>query len=293
MQQKILDHFKEYSMFTYPGLYEEYLKTLPHDIKELGLLLRKNFIHRTTLAEGNKGTNADLKYGDMTKIPWWRQAEDDNLVTTTAMLAELFRRDSNGFSMEKKEKDKLVLTCRHIAVCMASILKAKGIPTRVRSGFADYFEIWKDAWDHWIVQYWHEEKNKWITIDVDASLHKTGFDMYDIPDGKFNFSADVWLAVRQGKKNAKHFRNAGSFDGLLAISWELFYDFHCLMNNEISYLHHPEMTMLQVFNKLPEEKLKEIDNLAMLMQHPDNNFDELKNIWETNKEYRLLTGALL
>lgn len=293
MEKKALEHYLEYGLFTYPGLYEDYLKTLPDNPKELGELLRKNLVHRTTLVAGNVGTNEDLKYGDMSKMPWWRQAEDDNLTTTAAMLAEFFRRDPKGITMERKVEDKLVLTCRYIAILMCSILKTKGIPARVRSGFASYFEGTEDAWDHWITQYWKESEQRWVTIDVDASWHRTGFDMYDIPDDKFDFSADAWLDVRQEKREGNHFRNADGFDGLVAIVWELFYDFHCLMNNEILYLHHPEMTILENFKQLDENKLKEIDNLAVLMQHPDENFDKLYHIWETKKEYRLLKGALL
>jgi len=293
MDTRILGHYRQYGLFTYPGLYEDYLKTLPDDVKELGELLRKNFLHRTTLEAGNVGTNADLKYGDMTKMPWWRQSEDDNLVTTTAMLAEFFRRDPKGLTMKKSVEDKLVLTCRNVAILMASILKAKGTPARVRSGFAAYFEGTKDAWDHWVNQYWNESENRWVTIDVDGSWHRTGFDMYDMPGGKFDFSADAWLDVRQGKRDSKHFRNAGGFDGLVCIAWELFYDFHCLMNSEIIYLHHPIPVMLNNFKNLSEEKLNETDHLAELMKNPDENFDELKTTWEKNKDFRLLGGALL
>lgn len=293
MNQGVLDHYLAYGMFTYPGLYENYLKTLPDDVKELGLLLRKNFIHRSTLFAGNVGTNADLKYGDMTKVPWWRQAEDDNLATTTAMLAELMRRDSKGLIIEKHVEDKLILTCRHVAVLMASILKSKGIPARVRAGFAGYFEETKDAWDHWITQYWSNPENRWITVDVDGSWHRTGFNMYDMPEGKFDFAAHTWLGVRKGGMDESHFRNAGGFDGLIAIAWGLFYDFHCLMNSEILYLHHPELTMFGNFKRLQADKLKEIDDLAILMLDPEVHFDKLQHIWETKKEYRLLKGALL
>lgn len=291
MNQKILDHYLEYSLFTYPGLYKDYLKTLPNDIPKLGLLLRMNFIHRTTLEAGNIGTNADLKYGDMKKIPWYQQAEDDLLQTSAAMLAEFFRRDKKGLTMERNVTDKLVLTCRYVAILMATILKTKGIPTRVRSGFGSYFEHEKDSWDHWINEYWSASENRWVTIDVDGSLHKTGFNMYDIPKGKFDYSADAWLHVRDGKIDENHFRNAGGPKGLIAIAWELFYDFHCLMNNEIIYMHAPQF--IHKFNNLPEEKLKEIDNLALLMQNPDENFEKLKHLWETKKEYRLLKGSLL
>lgn len=293
MKEEALKHYCKYGMFTYPGLYEEYLRSLPDDVRKLGLLVRKQVIHRTTLEQGNTGSNEDMKYGDMTKVPWYRQAEDDYLITVPAIVAELFRRDAKGFTIERNSKNKVVLTCRYVALLMASILKVKGIPTRVRSGFASYFPGDAESWDHWITQYWNKNENRWLTIDVDGSLHNTGFDMYDIPDGKFDYSAKAWLDVRNKKRKGSHFNNAGGFNGLIAIAWELFYDFHCLMNNEIIYLHHPELTTLDNFKNLSEEGRKEIDYLATLLLDPDKNFDELQKIWETKKEYRLLKGALL
>lgn len=293
MQQVVLDHFLQYGPFTYPGLYNTNLKSLPDDPQKIGELIRRNFIHRTTLKAGNTGTNADMKYGDMTRVPWWRQAEDDNFPTTSAMLAELLRRDSRGLVEDRTVENKLVLTCRYVSILFASILKSKGIPARVRSGFANYFEGQSVAWDHWINQYWSSKENRWITVDIDASWHNTGFDMYDIPSEKFDWSADTWLAVRANQKDGAYFNNAGGVNGLLAISWELFYDLHCLMNNEILYLHRPKIVMSKNFDKLPDNQLKEIDILANLMKNPDEHFAEIQHIWETKREYRELKGGLL
>ncbi|MDO8621544.1 MAG: transglutaminase-like domain-containing protein [Candidatus Levybacteria bacterium] len=293
MEQKILNHYLKYGVFTYPGLYENYFNSLPDDIEKIGRLLRWSFIHRTTLEKGNTGTNLDLKFGDMGKVPWYRQAEDDNLVTATAIIAELFRRDPKGLTFERKVENKVVLTCRYVAILMAAILKAKKIPARVRSGFAGYWPWTKVSSDHWINQYWDKKEGRWVSIDIDGSFHNTGFDMYDIPEDKFDYSADAWLNVRQGKVNDRHFWNAANFSGLIVIAWELFYDFHCLMNNEIIYLHHPKLVMLGEFEKLSEDQLQEIDHLAELMQKPDDNFDELGKIWNTEKKYRMLAGVLL
>jgi len=77
MDNKILNHYLQFSIFTNPGCYYNPLKKLPDNIKKIGLLVRKSVIHRTTLRDGNTGTNADLKYGDMTKVPWYQQCEDD------------------------------------------------------------------------------------------------------------------------------------------------------------------------------------------------------------------------
>lgn len=298
MNEKTLKHYLEFGTYTYPGLYQEKLKNdLPNDVREIGLLVRKNFIHRTTLAAGNTGTNADLKFGDMTKVPWWRQPEDDILVTAAAMLAELYRRDKRGFVNDREPKDKLVLTCRFVAIIMASILKSKGIPARVRSGNAPYFdmgELGNVSTDHWINQYWDKQENRWITIDVDGSLSlNEKFDSYNMPDGRFDFPADAWLNIRAGKVDPQHFHNAGGYRGKIVVIWSLFYDFHSLMNSEIIYLHGTKYGDPKKFDNLTEADFEKIDNLARLMQKPDENFDELVKIWETDKDFRLLSGSLL
>ncbi|KKU11385.1 MAG: hypothetical protein UX65_C0002G0018 [Parcubacteria group bacterium GW2011_GWB1_46_8] len=296
---KITDNYLQFSQYTDPGLYGEvFKKSLPNDVREIGLLVRKQLIHRMVLKNGNTGSNADLRYGDTTRVPWTRQPEDDVFVTTSAMLAELFRRDPRGLVPDRAAENKLVLTCRFTTILMASLLKLKGIPARVRSGFAPYFVVdglpAGKSDDHWINQYWDEKESRWVTIDVDGSIEGyLKFDPYDMPEETFDFSADAWLAVRSGKTDGDHFWNGGGNGGLMAISWELFYDFHCLMNDEIIYHHAPEITNFGKFDKLSEKQLAEIDDLAKLMQKPDDNFDQLKNIWETKKEFRLVKGGLI
>jgi len=291
--------YLQFSEYTHPGLYGDLLKkVLPDDIKDIGLLVRKSLMHRTTLKNGNTGSNVDLRYGDTTKVPWNRQPEDDVFVTSSAMLSELFRRDPKGLTVDRLAENKLILTCRFTSILMASLLKLKGVPARVRSGFAPYFNVnglpGGKSDDHWVNQYWNEKESRWVTIDVDGSIEGyLKFDPYDIPEGSFDFSADAWLNVRSKKVDADHFYNAGGTGGLIAISWELFYDFHCLMNDEVIYHHTPEITHFGKFDKLSEEQLAEIDSLAQLMQKPDENFEQLKDIWESKKEFRLVKGGLI
>lgn len=293
MIDKLRKHFLSYSQFTYPGLYEDYLKKLPDDIRELGLLIRKQLIHRTTLADGNTGTNSDLTYGDMTRVPWWRQAEDDNFNTAVAIIAELFRRDSHGLTMNRQAENKLILTCRHTTLIVAAALKAKGIPARVRSGYAPYFPHEKGiSSDHWINEYWSDKENRWIVIDVDGSLHPTGIDMYDMPKDAFDYPAVAWLDVRAGKIDGDHFHNAKPATGLKVIGWALFYDFHCLMNSEIPYIHNAAYLFYK-WDHILERERQEIDDLAKLMLDPDKNFDKLEHVWNSNKQFRILKGGLL
>lgn len=177
---------------------------------------------------------------------------------------------------------------------MASILKSKGVPCRVRSGNSPSFKDGKSD-DHWINQYWGENENHWITIDVDGSLSlkSDSFDPYDMPNERFDFPADAWLNIRAGKDDPNRFWNAKPETGMIVVLWSLFYDFHCLMNDEVIYVHTPKISTYEVFVNLTEMEKEKIDNLARLMQEPDKNFDELQRIWETEKDFRLLAGGLL
>lgn len=299
MNKVVLNHYKQFGTYTYPGCYKDYLKgKLPNDIEKIGFLVRKNLIHRTTLAAGNRGTNRNLRFGDMKLVPWWRQPEDAVLVTASSMLAELFRRDTKGLTLIRKVENKLVLTCRYTSILVASILKSKGIPCRVRSGHAPYFnmgKLGKIATDHWINQYWSNQEKRWITIDVDGSLSISNkeIDPYNLQDAQFNFPARSWLDIRSGNINPNYFYNAGHVFGAVTVLWALFYDFHSLMNNEIHYMHGHRLGEVGALNNAPEKELKKIDKLALLMLEPDKNFEEIKRLYSTDKNLRLLSGTLL
>jgi hypothetical protein len=293
LSPELRDHYLQTSTYTDPGLYRDRLRALPDDIRELGLMVRKSIIHRTTLAQGNTGTNADKRFGDMANVPWWRQPEDDVLPTAGAMLVELYRRDPRGFTLDRPEPARLVLTCRYVAILMATILKSKGIPARVRSGHGGYFGM-PTSDDHWITQYWGD--GRWVTIDVDGSLslpEGTTFDPYDMPEDVFDFPARAWIDVREGKADPAHFYNAGGETGEMVVAWSLMYDFHCLNNDEIIYLHLPGIMVEGRYAKMPETTKAELDELARLMLKPDENFHKLRDLWETKREWRVLSGGLL
>ena len=296
MQESLLNHYRSFSSFTYPGLYQERLQhELPADIEQLGRLVKRQVIHKITLYTGREGKNSESVYGDMSKVPWYRQAEDDYFPTASAMLAELYRRDPRGFVADRTEEHKLIVTCRFVAILMASILKSRGIPARVRVGYAPYIHA-ESIEDHWINQYWHASSERWITLDADTSLRKHPFDPFDMPPDTFYFAANAWLAVREGRREANSYRFYGA-SVWQDLASQVICDFHCLMNNEITYTHIPTFVASGFGGsngqKLDERKLQEIDAFAHLMQQPDENFAQLQAIWETNRDFRLLRGSLI
>lgn len=295
MNSKILEYYKMTSSYTDLGLYKNIAKDLPDNIEKLCLLQRKQMIHPVNLLNENIRKKKNSFYGDMTKIPNTRLIyEDDIYPTALSMFAELIRKD-NKYSEDRDIVDKIHVTCRGQAILLAAILKAKGIPARVRSGFTRK----KDNvyHDHWITEYFDETKDRWVFCDADMCCDDIDFNPYDIPKNKFLCGANAWIYFREGKITKKDIYNAGyDYDKredfcIEALLLEIFYDFHCLMNNEIIFLHIPKYLRYKKFN-LTEEEKKEIDNLAYLMLDPNENFDKLQDIWENKEKFRILSGAL-
>lgn len=285
MREDIIEFYKQTSMYTNYGPYYEYFKSLPDDISELVHLIRSNIIHRVTLMQAYLGDFDKQKIKK--EYPWYRyRCDDDILLTAPAMMAELFRQDKRGLILEREICDKIVVTCRYMAVLGASILKAKGYSCRVRSGFAPYF--YDDvACDHWVVEYYDPNKKRWILLDVDGEYH-------DDPTKKMIFAASAWCKVRSGECDVLEFVHGSDIKGLAMLARSVFLDFHSLMNDEISYLFMPTyIDTDKEFLQLSNEELKEIDDLARLLLDPDKNFDEIRYLFRNDKKLRVINTPLV
>ena len=166
---------------------------------------------------------------------------------------------------------------------------------RCRAGYAPYI-VNGISMDHWINQYYDEALGKWITIDADGFFKKgeLPFDsQYDIPQEQFDFAGPTWLDIRQGKKDGSKFIYADGLgtNSLKALSLYVFYDLNALMNQELTFSFAP--LWWSHFDKMTEEELAKIDLVAELLKEPDENFDELREIWSEDKFWRLFCSPLV
>lgn len=301
INRKILDFYKKTSPYTELGLYKDFAKSLPDDIKELCLLQRNQIIHPFDLNNEEMRNDKNSFYGDMTKVNKTRLSyENDLFPTAQSIFAELLRRNAN-YSKDRDIKDKVHVCCREQAILLASILKAKGIPARVRSGFAKYVNTTNQkAGDHWITEYYNDELKRWTLVDADMQFDENtlnefhiDFNLLDIPYDKFIFGAEAYLGIRKNKYKTEeiYYSSDPITLGLKATLRGLFFDFHSLMNDEIIFLHLPKY--IQDKNlELTEEEYIELDELAMLMLNPDSNFEKLLEIWNNKLKFRIMSGGL-
>jgi hypothetical protein len=130
--------------------------------------------------------------------------EDRGLRRVSLLLAEAIRRDDRPLSEHRAISNYLFVTCRDFAMLAVSTLRERGIPARLRAGFAGYFNagVWED---HYLCE--HGAGGAWAFLDAQLGpLSRSGFrisfDIADVPSSGFRTAASTWRAVRTGELNA-------------------------------------------------------------------------------------------
>lgn len=297
INKKIINFYKKTSSYTYLGLYQKMMKSLPDDIKKLCLLQRKQMIHPSIFLNAKIRNCKNCFWGDMTEITnTCLLREDDILPTAISMIGELLRKNKD-YSLNREAKYKIFVTCRGQAILLAATLKAKGIAARVRSGFAQYPKNNGVYWDHWITEYYNEKEKRWILVDADCCCNDNlDFNIYDIPRNQFITAAQLWMAFRKDKlhliKLGHAYYGMENTQLIEILTTALFYDFHCLMNNEIIYVHLPKYLKDKKF-LLDDDDYIELDQLATAMLDPDKNFHLLEKIWNNEEKFRVMIGGTI
>lgn len=297
--KKLLLFYLQTSTYTYLGPYSDFVRNLPDDIEELCILQRMQTIHPAIFSlDENIKNDANNILGDMTKIPVDRfNNEEDIYQTAISIFSELFRRDEN-YSTEREANKKIHIVCRGNALMLASTLKAKGIPARIRVGFAKYHNTDGKCDDQWNTEYYDISKNRWVMVDSSAIGCTTTIlnQILDIPKTEFITAAEAWLKLRNNSipKNLKLI-DAGGYSGLKAAWLQLMNDFNSLMNNEKSFIFQP-LYMYEYKNNhylirdFKDEELIELDYLATLMLDCDKNLEKLYKIYKENSKFRIMLG---
>lgn len=293
MNKKMYQPYLESSVYTYAGAYKEYFASLPENIPSIGKLVCDQITHPTLFFTQPSSYLEDAYFGKFASYPKERFRDEDELfVTAAAMTAEIFRLDESGFVSGKDVTKRITVSCRHASVLFSAILKAKGIPCRSRAGFLDFGNNGTSYTEHWVNEYWSFAENRWILVDADGYYEyekRFGYSQFDLPRHKFLTASEVWLGLRNKTLHKKIDLYTVKQDILEGVCGYLFMDFHSLMNNEIFYSFQPAY-LHNRFDLLSQEELEELDELALLLQQPDDIIHNREKLWNEHERFFILTN---
>lgn len=191
-----LAYYASQGIVTDPGPHADLFDGLPQDIEALVATLQGLLLH-VFWAEAQGVTLTEE-----------RQAEV-GIRSVSDMLARIHELDDRPLTEPRELDQRLVANCRDYAVLFTSMLRHRGIPARVRAGFATYFAPGEHM-DHWVCEYWSDEHERWMMVDAQldalqiATLGIT-FDPLDMPEGLFLTGGDAWLVCRAGDADPERF----------------------------------------------------------------------------------------
>ncbi len=291
MNRSIYQRYLETSVYTYAGIYKEFILSLPDDIPSIGMLICDQITHPSMYFTEPSPYLEDTYFGKFASYPKHRFKNEDELyITAVSMIAGILRLDETGFTKNRDVTKRITVSCRQASVLFSAILKAKGIPCRSRAGFMDFGDTGESYMEHWVNEYWDFNENRWVLADVDGYYEyeqRFGYSQFDLPRRKFVTASEAWIGLRKNTLNKK--LDVFSPNPLEGVCGYLFMDFHALMNNEIFYSYQPLYLRGGIYT-LSENELNELDRLAELLSEPDKNIEQIEHLWTTNEKFSDLTN---
>jgi len=262
----VLDYYRQYSSFSDPGEYKYLYKNLPDSLPELCSVIKSQFIH----------VYEELpKYHD--QIPRERWNESLTMYPTVqSILKGLLSYDSRGIVKDRKVENRLVLACREYAMLLASILQYRGIPARVRCGFAPYLNPGFHT-GHEICEVWNKNENRWMLVDPSK-------DMIDFSREKFEFGNDVWLKMQNNEIDPKLYGMMGQ-PGLAIITTALCHDVASILGSEYLIYQNSPILASAFQNKLTAKQIETLSRISESMKSIDaDNLSKLQEIYNNTPD---------
>jgi hypothetical protein len=267
-------YYATQSIVTEPGEYKNLYKDLPDDIPSLCQIIQGVILHLHWVQTYGQNPSDERK----TEV---RIRRSDKYL---ARIMELY--DAPLTEARPPEK-KIIGTCRDYAAMLVSILRYKGIPARMRVGFATYFTP-GHCEDHYLCQYWNEGEKRWVIVDaqldeLQCNTLKISFEPCNVPEGMFLPGGKAWEMCRDGKTDPEAF---GIFNikGMWFVGCDLVFDAMSL--NKIE--SHPwdiwPMMPKYMQTEFPEEYLAEMGHIAELTGGLTPGFAEVRLLYQTEKK---------
>lgn len=265
------DFYVKQSIITDPCQYKSRYDALPNDSRELLRIVQGLVIH------GGQGELYGVRFSK-------RQTDEELLRTVPQMLEKLFKIDGSPLDVQRPSNLRLVGMCRDYALLLISFFRHKGIPARLRVGFASYFDSELMYEDHWLVEYRNAALGHWVRVDaqVDTVQKKRfgiPFDTEDMPsDALYLLGGEAWIKSRSGERHPDDFGYNKNWKGWHSVKGNLLHDFNSLLGLELLPWDLWTEMSTKKHSALTRGELDLLDEMAALTTNPNTTVAELRSL---------------
>jgi hypothetical protein len=262
--EEVLDIYRQQTARTDPGEYLYLYEGLPEDLDELCELIKKQLIHPQEAMQ--RGMDRE------------KLIEDNINHDVRSMLHELIEMDSLGLTIDRSPRNRLILACYHHSMLLASILRSRDIPVRMRAGYARYYEkAFGVRFGHVICEVWNDEEQRWILVDPDRE--KVDFTFRD-----FDVAGQAYLNLKNESLKPERYTSTLGY-GIRGAIHILSFDISLILHEEKMNWQLPAI-VLDDFSELDELKQAETNILTQLSElsfDPDAHLSQIREIYLANE----------
>jgi hypothetical protein len=221
------------------------------------------------------------------EIPPERRREIDTR-HVPAMLERIMALDARPLLEPRAPERRLIGCCRDFATLTCSMLRQRGISTRVRWGFSTYFQPGFNC-DHVICEHWNGDR--WVLVDPEMDdLHRQmnnlRFDPLDLPRDRFLLAGEPWRRCRSGDADPERFGVDDETRGMWSIQSSLIHDVAALNRMELLCWDCWGLADIPPGGEATGEEVALLDRLASLSLGDDNAILELRSIYAESPQLR-------
>ncbi len=189
------------------------------------------------------------------------------------MFARILELGEPTLLRKRPVAERIAGCCRDFALLYVAMARHKGIPARMRVGYAGYFQA---GWyvDHVIAEAWDAAEGRWRMIEPEIGDDFTPatderFDPLDVPADRFLVGPRAWLLARSGEIDPERFLVDPDLDIPYTRGW-LSLRHHLVQ--DLAALNKAEMLLWDQWGILndddPLEQADMLDELAQAMLDP-------------------------
>lgn len=275
-----LNYYTQHSLITNPRQYKSLFDALPHDVTQLVPIVQGLLLHLLWARS----------YG--VTVPAERRPEI-YLRTVPEMVGRIMTLDERPLALARPYNKRLVSICRDFATVLVTMLRHKGVPARLRIGFAGYFPSQElPFWDHRIAEYWDEKQAHWIMVDsqidaVQQAVVQQGNPSFNHlavnASSPFYVAGEVWQQCRAGNWDAYQFGDSLDDRGMSPIRYALLHDFDALNKMELVGFDAWHTLIDKPEPLLTPDEYAFLDEVAAATIQPDATFQQLQTLYQTSE----------
>jgi hypothetical protein len=250
------EHYATHGRITTPGRHAKRLEELPDELEALCAAIRGLIIHHASAAAAS--------------LPQARR-EEVRSRHIAAMLARIVELDTRPPDQHRQPEARLIGCCRDFATLFCATLRHRGIPCRVRVGFADYLTD-ELLVDHWLAELWDAATRRWVRVDAeyepkDRPPALASVDPLDVDHARFIDAGRAWRECRSGRMEADRFGYDTTETGLSVVRANVLHDLACLQKVELTPWDFWGLALEQI-DRLSPHDIALLDRVAEATSRP-------------------------